>query len=54
MISKRVSDISCDSDHINKAAHDYNTTLKKSGFIVSLKIWNTHQANWNKKIERGK
>ena len=38
MISKRVSDISCDSDHFNKAAPDYNTTLKKSGFIVSLKI----------------
>ena len=38
MISKRVTDISCDSDHFNKAAPDYNTTLKKSGFIVSLKI----------------
>ena len=38
MISKRVPDISCDSDHFNKAAPDYNTTLKKSGFIVSLKI----------------
>ena len=25
MISKRVSDISCDSDHFNKAAPDYNT-----------------------------
>ena len=32
MISKRVSDISCDNDHFNKGAPDYNTTLKKSGF----------------------
>ena len=29
MISKRVSDISCDSDHFNKAAPDYNTALKE-------------------------
>ena len=35
MISKRVSDISSDSDHFNKAALDYNTTLKK---VVSMKI----------------
>ena len=32
MISKRVSDTSCDNDHFNKGAPDYNTTLKKSGF----------------------
>ena len=35
MISKRVSDISCDSDDFNKAATDYNTALKK---VVSIKI----------------
>ena len=35
MISKRVSDISCESDHFNKAAPDYNTALKK---VVSVKI----------------
>ena len=35
MINKRVSDISCDSDHFNKAAPDYNTVLKK---VVSIKI----------------
>ena len=35
MISKRVSGISCDSDHFNKAAPDYNTALKK---VVSMKI----------------
>ena len=35
MISKRVSDISCDSDHFNKTAPDYNTALKKA---VSMKI----------------
>ena len=45
MISKRISDISCDSDHFNKAAPDYNTALKKSGFNESI---NTHQANRNK------
>ena len=37
MISKRVSDISCDSVHFNKAASDYNTALKKSGFNESIK-----------------
>ena len=37
MIIKRVSDISCDSDHFNKAAPDYNTTLKKSGFNENMK-----------------
>ena len=37
MISKRVSDISCDSDHFNKAAPDYNTALKKSGFNENIK-----------------
>ena len=35
MISKRVSDISCDSDHFNKTAPDYNAALKKA---VSMKI----------------
>ena len=37
MISKRVSDISCDSDHFNKAAPDYNTALEKSGFNENIK-----------------
>ena len=32
MISKRVSDISCDTDHFNKAAPDNNTALKKKWF----------------------
>ena len=35
MISKRVSDISCDSDHFNKAAPNCNTALKK---LVLMKI----------------
>ena len=35
MISKRVSDISSDSDYFNKAAADYNIALKK---LVSMKI----------------
>ena len=37
MISKHVSDISCDSDHFNKAAPDYNTALKKCGLNESIK-----------------
>ena len=51
MISKRISNVSCDSDHFYKAAPDYNTSLKK---VVSMKIKNTYQANQNKEIERGK
>ena len=37
MISKQASDISCDSDHFNKAVPDYNTALKKSGFNENIK-----------------
>ena len=37
MISKRVSDISCDSDHFNKTTPDYNTALKKSGYNENIK-----------------
>ena len=37
MISKRVSEISCAGDHFNKAAPDYNTALKKSGFNEIIK-----------------
>ena len=48
--SKRVSDMSCDSDHFNKATPDYNTALKKSGFDENVK----YQANRNKEIERSK
>ena len=50
MVSKRVSDVYCDSDHFNKAAPDYNTALKKSGFNENVK----YQANRNKEIERSK
>ena len=32
-----VSDTACDSDHFNKAAPDYNTALKKSGFNENIK-----------------
>ena len=51
MISKRVSDISSDSDHFNKTAPDYNTALKKSGFNENE---NTHQVNRNIDIEKDK
>ena len=37
MISKQISDISCDSDHFYKAAPDCNTALKKSGFHENRK-----------------
>ena len=37
MISKQVSNISCDSDQLNKAAPDYNTALKKSSFNKKIK-----------------
>ena len=37
MISKRVSGISCDCNHFNKAAPNYNTALKKSGFNENMK-----------------
>ena len=37
MISKRVADVSCDSDHFNKVASDYNTALRKSGFNENIK-----------------
>ena len=49
MISKGVSDISSDSDHFNKSAPNYSTSLKKVG---SIKIKNTHQAKRNKELER--
>ena len=35
MISKRMTDISCECDHFYKAAPDYNTALKK---VVSMRI----------------
>ena len=35
MLIKQIWDISCDNDHVYKAAPDYNTALKK---VVSMKI----------------
>ena len=49
MISKRVSDISCDSDHFNKAAPDYNTALKKSGFNENIKYSPSQPKQRNRK-----
>ena len=37
MISKWISDISCDSDHFYKASSDYDTALKKSVFSENIK-----------------
>ena len=49
MINKRVSDISCDSDHFNKAAPDYNTALKNSGFNESIKYSRSQLTQRNRK-----
>ena len=49
MISKHVSGIPCDSDQFNKAAHDYNTALKKSGFNVNIKYSKSKQKQRNTK-----
>ena len=51
MISKRISDISCDSDHFNKAAPDYNTALKKSGFNENIKYSPCQLKQRNRKRE---
>ena len=47
MKSKRVSDISCDSDHFHKAAPDYHNDLKKSGFDENIK-YSPNQLKKNK------
>ena len=49
MISKRVSDISCDSYHFNKTAPDYNTAIKKSGFNENIKYSPSQPKQRNKK-----
>ena len=36
MISKRISDICCDSNHLNKASADYNAALRNSGFNKNI------------------
>ena len=49
MISKRVSNISCDSDHFNKAVPDYNTALKKSRFNENIKYSPSQPKQRNRK-----
>ena len=49
MISKQVSDISCDSDNFNKAAPDYNTALKKSGFSDNIEYSTNQRKQRNRK-----
>ena len=51
IISKRVSDISCDSDHFKNAAPDYNTALKKSGFNENIKYSPCQLKQRNRKRE---
>ena len=69
MINKQVSQISCDSNHFNKAALDYNTALKKYSFNENIKyspsqlkqrngkrqiIWFNYRYNVNVKTNVGK
>ena len=49
MISIRVSDISCGSDHFNKAASDYNAALKKGGFNENRKYSRSQPKQRNRK-----
>ena len=49
MISKRVSIVSCDSDHFNKAAPAYNTALKKSGFNEHIKYSPSQPKHYRKR-----
>ena len=49
MISKQVSDRSCDSDNFNKAAPDYNTALKKSGFSDNIEYSTNQRKQRNRK-----
>ena len=49
MISKRVSGISCDCNHFNKAAPNYNTALKKSGFNGNMKYSPSQSKQRNRK-----
>ena len=51
MISKRISDISCDSDHFYKAAPGYNTALKKSGFNENIKYLPSQPKQRNRKMQ---
>ena len=36
MISKRISNISCDKECLDKAALEYNNSLKNSGFNENI------------------
>ena len=38
MIEKRISEISCDKDEFDKAKHDYNKALEKSGFKEKIEF----------------
>ena len=38
MIEKRISEISCDKEEFEKAKHDYNKALGKSGFKEKIEF----------------
>ena len=38
MVSKRISNISCDKEYFDKAAPDYNKALKNSDFNKTIKF----------------
>ena len=51
MIGKRISDISCNKQHFNKAKSIYQDTLKKSGYTEIL-AYSTNKENKNAKRNR--
>ena len=49
MISRRISDISCNEEEFDKAKRDYNEALSKSGYRDKIKYEETHQRKKNRK-----
>jgi hypothetical protein len=49
MISRRISDISCNEEEFNKAKGDYDEALAKSGYRDKIKYEETHQRKKNRK-----
>ena len=49
MLIKQIWDISCDNDHVYKAAPDYDAALKKSGFNENIKYLPSQPKQRNRK-----
>ena len=52
MVSRRISDISCNKEYLDNAAHAYNNALKSSGFNENIEFTLTppSKRNRNRKI----